>query len=507
MKLITRSLAGFLSALVVVLAITAVFHLTSWGKDAGPTIKVDTTALDRNPQLGNSYAPVVKKASPSVVNIYTTRVVHMRLRHNPFFDDPFFRQFFGNPPGGNDNREVTRREQFLGSGVIISPDGYIMTANHVVEGMDEIKVAIGDSDADLKYTAKVVGSDPPTDVAVLKINAKDLPAITLGDSSQLEVGDVVLAIGNPFGMGQSVTMGIISGLGRHYKEMSGYQNFIQTDAAINQGNSGGALVDASGRLIGINTWIASSSGGSEGVGFAVPINLAQHVMERLISSGKVTRGYLGIIPQDITPDLAGEFNLPVQNGALVSDVETNTPAQQAGIKSGDAIVEINGKKVPDANSLRLMVSDLAPGTKVAVKFIHDGHEKTVTVALAELPISTNQAGNDQNGGSGSGNPRTDALDGVTVADLDKQVRGQLNIPDYIQGVVVTDVDQDSNADEAGLRPNDVIVEINHHPVANADQAVDLCKQARGPRILLKIWEQLGGMGATRFLSVDNTREK
>ncbi len=266
-------------------------------------------------------------------------------------------------------------------------------------------------------------------------------------------------------------------------------------------------MDASGRLIGINTWIASSSGGSEGVGFAVPINLAQHVMERLISSGKVTRGYLGIIPQDITPDLAGEFNLPVQNGALVSDVETNTPAQQAGIKSGDAIVEINGKKVPDANSLRLMVSDLAPGTKVAVKFIHDGHEKTVTVALAELPISTNQAGNDQNGGSGSGNPRTDALDGVTVADLDKQVRGQLNIPDYIQGVVVTDVDQDSNADEAGLRPNDVIVEINHHPVANADQAVDLCKQARGPRILLKIWEQLGGMGATRFLSVDNTREK
>jgi len=506
MKLILRSLAGFFSALVVALAIIAVFRVTSWGKDAGPAIKVDTTALERSPQLGTSFAPVVKKAAPSVVNIYTTRVIHMRLQRSPFFDDPFFRQFFGAPPGGNESREITRREQYLGSGVIVSPDGYILTANHVVQGMDEIKVATGDSDEDKEYTAKVVGIDPPTDVAVLKISAKGLPAITLGDSSQLEVGDVVLAIGNPFGMGQSVTMGIISGLGRHYREMPGYQNFIQTDAAINKGNSGGALVDANGRLIGINTWIASSSGGSEGVGFAVPVNLARHVMERLISTGKVTRGYLGIIPQDITPDLAAEFNLPDQNGALVGDVETNTPAEKAGIKSGDAIIEIDGKKVPDANGLRLIVSDLAPGTKVAVKFIHDGREKTVTVALAELPGSIAQGGNEQNGGSSAGSSR-DALDGVTVADLDQPARNQLGIPDYIQGVVVTDVDQDSNAADAGLGPNDVIVEINHHPVANANQAVDLCEQAKGPRILLKIWRRLGDMGATHFLSVDNTKER
>src|SRR5208282_364863 len=316
--------------------------------------KIDTTTLERSPQLGTSFAPVVKKAAPSVVNIYSTHIVHLRPFRNPFSDDPLFRQFFGGQFGPNENREITRKEQRLGSGVIVSPDGYILTANHVVEGADEIKVAVGDSDSK-KFTARVVGTDPPTDVAVLKIDAKDLPAITLGDSDQLEVGDVVLAIGNPFGVGQSVTMGIISGLGRHYG-MNGYENFIQTDAAINKGNSGGALVDAEGRLVGINTWIATSSGGSEGVGFAVPINLARHVMQSLIGGGKVTRGYLGIVPEDITPGLAEGFKLPDQNGALVGDVETNTPAQKAGIKSGDVILEINGEKVNDANSLRLMVS-------------------------------------------------------------------------------------------------------------------------------------------------------
>ena len=213
MKLISRSLVGVFSALAAALAIIAVFHLTSWGKDAGPAIKIDATALERSAQLGTSFAPVVKKAAPSVVNIYSTHIVHMRQYRNPFFNDPLFRQFFGDQFGPNDNREITRREQSLGSGVIISPDGYILTANHVVDGADEIKVAVGDSD-NKKFTARVVGTDPPTDVAVLKIDAKDLPAVTLGDSDQLEVGDVVLAIGNPFGFGQTVTMGIVSALGQ-----------------------------------------------------------------------------------------------------------------------------------------------------------------------------------------------------------------------------------------------------------------------------------------------------
>ena len=495
MKLIARSVAGFFSVLAAALAVSIVFHLTSWGKDPGPAIKMDTTALERSPQLGTSFAPVVKKAAPSVVNIFSTHIVHLR-------PNPFFRQFFGDQFGPNDNREITRRQQSLGSGVIISPDGYILTANHVVEDADEIKVAVGDSDTK-KFTARIVGTDPPTDVAVLKIDAKDLPAVTLGDSDQLEVGDVVLAIGNPFGVGQTVTKGIVSALGRNFHGSDQYQDFIQTDAAINPGNSGGALVDAEGRLVGINTAIITSSRGSEGVGFAVPINMARHVMERLISGGRVVRGYLGILPQDITPDFAQEFKLPDQNGALVGDVEAGTPAQAAGIKSGDVITEINGKKVTDANSLRLTVSDLAPGTRVSVKLIRDGHEKTVTVALAELP---GQTGENENGQSGSGSvtSKTDALDGVTVADLDQDARQQLRLPDSIQGVVVTDVDPDSNSADAGLQRNDVIVEINHHPVTNADRAVELCKQARGNQILLKIWRRGGGLAGTLYLSVDNT---
>ena len=299
-------------------------------------------------------------------------------------------------------------------------------------------------------------------------------------------------------------MGIISGLGRHYKEMPGYQNFIQTDAAINEGNSGGALVDAEGRLIGINTWIASTSRGSEGVGFAVPINLARHVMQNLIGRGKVTRGYLGIVPQDISRGLAEGFRLPDQNGVLVSDVETNTPAQKAGIKSGDVVLEINGQKVNDANSLRLMVSEIAPGTSITVKLLHDGRDNTVTLTLAELPQETADSGSRRTGAI-SGNPRTDALDGVTVADLDPQVRGQLRLPDNLQGVVVTDVDQDSNAADADLRPSDVILEINRQPVRSAEAAVRLCTQVKGKWIVLKIWRRFGDQGVTRYLSVDNTR--
>jgi len=503
MKLISRSLAGFFSVLAAALTIIAVFHLTSWGKDAGPAIKIDATALERSPQLGTSFAPVVKKAAPSVVNIYSTHIVHLRQFRNPFFDDPMFRQFFGNRFGPNDNREITRKEQFLGSGVIISPDGYILTANHVVDGMDEIKVAVGSSDSK-KFTAKVVGNDPPTDVAVLKIDGKDLPAVTLGDSDQLEVGDVVLAIGNPFGVGQTVTRGIVSALGRSgLRGFNQYQDFIQTDAAINPGNSGGALVDAEGRLVGINTAIIpNENGGNQGIGFAVPVNLARHVMERLIGGGKVTRGYLGIFPDDITPGLAEAFKLPDQSGALVNDVEPNTPAQKAGIKSGDVITEINSKKINDANSLRLMISEMAPGTSVTVKLLRGGQEKTVTFALAELPDET--AGSANNGkNSGPANPKMDALDGVTVADLIQHVREQLQLPDNIQGVLVADVDQDSNSADAGLQPNDVIVEINHQPVKDANTAVKLCAQAKGNWILLKIWRRAGELAGTRYLSVDN----
>ncbi len=411
MKNFSKPLVGVFAAALCALAMVVLFHVTSWGKDAPPNIIVSNTPVNRDAKPGASFAPIVKKAAPSVVNIYSTRTIKIPPMMNPFQNDPVFRQFFGDQ-FQQDNQPRTRKEQSLGSGIIISPDGYILTANHVINGADDIKVAIA-ADTKKKFTARVIGADPQTDVAVLKIDTTGLPAITLGDSDQLEVGDIVLAIGNPFGVGQTVTMGIVSGLSRHgygVNGLYGYENFIQTDAAINPGNSGGALVDAEGRLVGINTWIATRSGGSEGVGFAVPVNMARHVMERLINGGKITRGYLGINLQDINADLAKHFNLPDQNGALVDDVNTNSPAEKAGIKSGDVIVAFNGKPVADGHSLQLAVSDCAPGSSATVKVIRKGQEKVLTVTLVELPKDF--GGNDQ-GGSDADNSKTDALDGVT----------------------------------------------------------------------------------------------
>ncbi len=370
-------MVGFFAALAGAMAMVALFYFTAWAKDPAPAIKVDTTPIVRDARAVTSFAPVVKKAAPSVVNIYSTHVVQVRPYRNPTFNYPFLRQ-----------------EESLGSGIIISPDGYVLTANHVVDGMDEIKVAVPDNKKE--FTAKVVGTDPPTDVAVLKIDATGLPAITLGNSDQLEVGDVVLAIGNPFDVGESVTMGIVSALGRNGRNMGmpdgGYslQDFIQTDAPINPGNSGGALVDAGGRLIGINTMIESSSMGNEGVGFAVPINRARNVMERLISGGKVTRGYLGIHWQDINANLVQQFNLSSQSGVLVDNVVTNGPAGKAGIKSGDVIIAFNSKEVDDGHSLQLVVADCAPGSTATVKLIRNKAQKTVSLNLGELPPSVTQ---------------------------------------------------------------------------------------------------------------------
>lgn len=495
------------AAIAAAVAIVALVYLPSRG-DTQPNIKVENTPINRDSKLGLSFASVVKKAEPSVVNIYSTTIVHMRQRYgNPFYNDPFFRQFFGDQFGPGGSREITRREKSLGSGVIVSPNGYILTANHVVAGASEILVKV--SGDEKKYTAKIIGTDPSTDIAVLKIDASDLPAVTLGDSSQLEVGDVVLAIGNPFGVGQTVTMGIVSALGRSKFPFGGprdgklpmYRDFIQTDAAINPGNSGGALVDAEGRLIGINTMIISSTYGNEGIGFAIPINLARHVMDQLIQGGKVQRGYLGISLQDIDQGLAESFNLPNQNGALVGDVYPGTPAQKAGIEPGDVIVEFNGKKVTDTHSLQLMVTQMSPGSEASVKVIRNGSEKTLTVKLGQLPSEIAQSGQSQNNRSVKTTP--DALDGVTVSDLDVQARQQLDVPDGIHGALVTDVDPNSNSAQAGLQQGDIIVEINRHPVNNAEEAVKLCTQARTDRILLKVWRHSGSLSGTTYLSVDN----
>ena len=467
-----------------------------------PKLKIQETPINRDLKAATSVAPVVKKVAPSVVNIYST--VTIRERPNPLLSDPFFRRFFGED-SGSQTQPRTRKEQSLGSGVIVSPDGYILTANHVVEGAEKVKVALASGEKE--FDAKIVGTDPPTDTAVLKIEGKNLPAITIADSDKLEVGDVVLAIGNPFAVGQTVTMGIVSALGRGGFNINSYENFIQTDAAINVGNSGGPLVDAEGRLVGINTWIISRTGGFQGLGFAVPINMARFAMERLISEGKVTRGYLGVYLQpDMTPELAKQFGLPNTDGALVTTVDSGSPAAKAGLKEGDFVTEVDGQKIKDMRHLRLIVSQTAPGKKVSLKILRDGKEKNLTATLGDMPRE-GLARNGQGQPGERGESNTDALDGVEVTDLDAQTRGDAGVPSNIRGALVTNVDQNSNSAEAGLRPGDVIVEINRQPVRNADEAVAMSEKAKGDGILLRIWRGGEGRGGMLWLTVDNTKRK
>ncbi|HZR17557.1 MAG TPA: DegQ family serine endoprotease [Verrucomicrobiae bacterium] len=471
-------------------------------------LTVEEKPINREIRAPISFAPVIKKVAPSVVTIYSTMTIRERAPQSPFSDDPFLRRFFGDQFGQSEPRN--HKAQGLGSGVIVSPDGYILTANHVVEGADTVKVAL--SDGEREFDAKVVGTDPPTDVAVLRIDAKKpLPAIVLADSDKLEVGDMVLAIGNPFAVGQTVTLGIISALQRGGFGITGYEDFIQTDAAINPGNSGGALVDVDGRLVGINTAILSRSGGFQGVGFAVPINMARYVMDRLISSGKVVRGYLGINIQPLTPELAKEFNLPDESsGVLVGGVTGNSAAAKAGVQDGDVIVEFNGKKVTDPRNLQLLVAQTPPGSRVSLRVLRGTPgskpiEKTLSANLAELPQEA-LAGRARNPLDDGNQQGTDALDGVEVTDLDAAARRQLDIPRNIQGALVVNVDPDCNAAQAGLGQGDVILEINHQHVRNADDAVALSQKVKSPRLLLRVWSRSGpGAGGTRYLVVENSK--
>jgi serine protease Do len=465
-----------------------------------PKLTIQRNAIDRNVKLGTSMAPVIKRVAPSVVNIYST--VTIRERANPLWSDPLFRRFFGEDSEG-DGRPRTRREQGLGSGVIVSPDGYILTANHVVEGADKVKVALATGEKE--FDAKVVGTDPATDTAVLKVEGKGLPAIVLADSDKLEVGDTVLAIGNPFAVGQTVTMGIVSGMGRGGFGINNYENFIQTDAAINPGNSGGALVDADGRLVGINTWIISRSGGSQGLGFAVPINLARFAMERLVQDGKVARGYLGLALQpEMTPALAKEFGLPSMNGALVTTVEPESPAAKAGFQPADFVTAFDGHEVKDMRQLRLLVAQTAPGKTVKLRIVREGGEKTLSATLGELP-KEDSARRGRQQPKERGKAEKDALDGVEVTDLDAQTRREADVPRRVRGALVARVEQDSNAGEAGLHPGDVIVEIDRQPVSSADEAVKLSEKATGDHIRLRVWRGGEGGGGMLFLLVDNLK--
>lgn len=338
-----------------------------------PKTNIDDAPLAREGRPTTSYSSVIKKVSPSVVNIYTAKT----MRVDPAVRE-YLRQMYG-----FDQVPSARRQQSLGSGIIVSEDGYILTNNHVVEGADEVKVALADDKT--IYDAQIVGTDPQTDVAVVKVRAENLPAITLTDSGKIEVGDVVLAIGDPFGVGQTVTMGIVSAKDRGGIGIANYEDFIQTDASINPGNSGGALVDADGRLVGINTAILSRSGGNQGIGFAVPVNLARYVMERIVVDGKVTRGYLGVKIQALTSEIAKQSKLSQQTGALIAEVTPNSPGERAGLKAGDIVTEFDGKSVTDSRHFQLMVAERSPGSQISLKIVRDGKEQTLTVQLGELP--------------------------------------------------------------------------------------------------------------------------
>jgi serine protease DegQ len=330
----------------------------------------------------SSYNDAVVKAAPAVVNIFTSGTA--KGGRHPFADDPLFRRFFGDSLGGG------RPTSSLGSGVIVSPKGYVLTNNHVVEGMDQIEVLLADSKTRLR--AKLVGTDPETDLAVLKLEREDLPAITLGALDGVRIGDVVLAIGNPFGVGQTVTMGIVSALGRTGLGVSTYENFIQTDAAINQGNSGGALVDSAGNLIGINTVILSGSGGSIGIGFAIPVSTARTVMEQIIAEGSVTRGYIGIQAQEVTPELAESFKIPGGAGVLIAGVERGGPSDKGGVKPGDVLVAVNGRPTRDSAAMLDAVAALPPGTQATLKLRRNQSELDAVVTVGKRPPLQRRSG-------------------------------------------------------------------------------------------------------------------
>ncbi len=505
-RLRTGLLGGALLVAVSGLALGRFVHASDVPKVTPVTLSVNETPIPRDGAFTTSFAPVVKRVAESVVKIeIVTKSKTMQAPQSPFGgDDDFFRRFFGQQfgpgagPGsggeGQGRTYHTPREHGLGSGVIVSKDGYILTNNHVVDEADTIKVSLNDG---REFTAKVIGRDPKTDVAVVKIDAKNLPFITIADSEKIEIGDLCLAIGNPFGIGQTVTMGIISAKGRGGLGMGAdYEDFIQTDAAINPGNSGGALVDAEGRLIGINTAILSRSGGYQGIGFAVPVNMARSVMESLIATGKVVRGYLGVGIQDVTPLLAQEFKLPEGHGALVSEVVPRSPADKAGLQSGDVILDFNHKPITDSRHLKLQVAETTPGSTVPLDIIRDGRAKSLTVSVRELPGSEQETSLSENEKGSS-----DTLNGVTVADLDANARGQLKLPHGVKGAVVTEVEQNSTAYEAGLRQGDVIQEINRSPVNNAEDAVKLTTNVKDKVVLLKIWSN----GGSRYLVVDETK--
>ncbi len=445
----------------------------NYAKETG----VSAGASDLLGQFSDALSEVAGAVKPSVVNISTTTTVSMNT--GPFgdlFNDPFFRRFFGDEFGGHLRKY---KSSALGSGVIITDDGYILTNNHVVKDAEDIKVILYDK---REFKGKLVGTDPKTDLAVVKIDAEGLPALRVGDSDRLKVGEVVIAVGNPFALSHTVTMGIVSALRRSNVGIEDYENFIQTDAAINPGNSGGALVNTKGELIGINTAILSKSGGYMGIGFAIPSNMAKSVMDSIIKHGKVIRGWLGVTIQNMTPDIAKQFGISREKGALVTDVVEDSPAAKAGFRRGDLIIEFDSRPVDSSTALRNMVAATPPETRVRVKVIRDGREEVLTVTIGRLSEEAVAAAKSE---------YRNVMKGVHVQDLDAGIRSSLGIPQKVKGVVVTNIEMDSPAFPA-VRRNDVIMEINRKPIENiSDYEKTVSRIGSGDSVLLLVYREGG----------------
>jgi serine protease Do/serine protease DegQ len=429
-----------------------------------PAVRIDVSPLEvgTEPARLRSYADVIEPALKAVVSVYSTRIVREQMAINPLF-----RQYFGDLP------ERESRQEGLGSGVIVSPDGYILTNNHVIEGADELKVTLAD---DRDFPARIVGTDPKTDVAVLKIEAEGLPVLTLADSDRVRVGDIAFAVGNPLGVGQTVTMGIVSAKGRSrlglLERVSGYEDFIQTDAAINMGNSGGALIDARGRLIGVNSAIISPSRGNIGIGFAIPVNLARFIMNSLVETGAVARGYLGVTSDTLTAELAEQLGLARgTRGVIITEIDAASPAEAAGLRRADVIVALNGQNVLTWEDLRVLVAQSLPDSKVSLKVLRDGKARSVDVELGRVIDNPDEL-----------------VAGVEAAPLTPEVRRRLGLNDSrIAGLVVTRVSEDS-PHRGRLAEGMVILEINRAPVPDLAAGRE---RIRSGRNLLAVFDGRG----------------
>ncbi len=443
-------------------------------------------------RVGHGFAHVVKAVRPAVVRITASKVMGTGFSETPVLPDwfnhgPKDKRFFGTPPFLNPWQEP--RGMGMGSGVIVSPDGYVVTNHHVVSGAKTVTVAMLDK---REFAGSIVGSDPQTDLAVIKIQGTNLPFIPWGDSSELDVGDYVLAIGNPFGLNSTVTQGIVSAKGRGGIGITQYEDFIQTDAAINPGNSGGALVNVRGELVGINTAIFSKTGGYQGVGFAVPASIGQHVYTNLVTTGKVTRGFLGVGIQGVTPDLAKSFHLDRPAGAIVTEVRAESPADRAGLRRGDTIIRYQERSVANPRDLQRAVTTTSVGTDVTIVIVRDGEEQSLHATIIEHPMGQRVA-------SARQPDARSGLAGLTVEDLTPRMAKQLGVDDHVTGVVVTDVAVGSQAEESGLVQGDVIREINHEPVQSLKKFRQTVKALPNEQtILLFIHRQ----GTPLFLTVD-----